>query len=570
MNMKRYAPLLLLLLLALPLWANTDSCRFVKIEAQRLADLTMPRAGHAILRLGDEVVAFGGHTTGFVPTPTAEYLKDGKWHLMDMAYTHDNSLCVPLRSGKVLLAGGSEKPLGIGQTFSVEMYDPASHSFRGFGCLEQKRALATGVELDSGRVVITGNWYEEDMIEMFDGEKFFAPVSKPTSQRSYPLVFRTSGDNALIFSRKDTCNHLLDTIWVDRLHGPAFRPALFDEWRPTIFLDNYSSDVCFIGDESRAQYAYLFPVQHYEAGASVEKQQEARVAIALVRDTLFSLLPTACPVPMEGPFGSIFYYGSVVADRHAGRAYMTGCDAVRRRGEPSRLYILHIDYGKADKSGGAPLTLYYTDPLPEVGGVQPLLMADGNLMMVGGGLDDNFAPYRAVYLLPLAGRAVEATGSRWCYLSIASALAVLLLAALWFVIRRRRREHPQNPEEEDETLAPNDSNSTEHLMQRIVSLMETQRLYLRPDLKLSDVAALLGVNSRYISNCINSARGCSFSQFVNGYRVERAKQLIRQQPEKKTTMLYMEVGFANETSFFRTFKSLTGMTPSEWRQQLPS
>jgi AraC-like DNA-binding protein len=27
----------------------------------------------------------------------------------------------------------------------------------------------------------------------------------------------------------------------------------------------------------------------------------------------------------------------------------------------------------------------------------------------------------------------------------------------------------------------------------------------------------------------------------------------------------MESGFANETSFFRTFKAIVGMTPSEWK-----
>jgi len=40
-----------------------------------------------------------------------------------MAYPHDFALCVPLSSGKVLLGGGSEKSLGIGQTYATEIYD---------------------------------------------------------------------------------------------------------------------------------------------------------------------------------------------------------------------------------------------------------------------------------------------------------------------------------------------------------------------------------------------------------------------------------------------------------------
>ena len=549
--------------------AEPIQCPMMKMDVVRLPDLNIPRAGHTVVSAGGETVAFGGHTTGFVPTPTAEYLKDGKWHLMDMTYTHDHAMYVPLRSHQVMLAGGSEKPLGIGQTFSVEMYDPQTHSFRGFGCLDQKRTLATGLELDSGRVLVTGNWYEKDGIELFDGEKLFASMGSPTSQRSLPYIFRTSRDNAVMFSRTDTCGHPLDTIWVDRLHGSAFRPALFDEWRPSLFLFNASPEVSFVGDESRGDYAYLFPVQHYKPGASEQEQQEAQVAISVVRDTVFSLLPTSCPVPMETPFGRILYYGNVLADRRLRRAYIVGCELNRKRGEPHRLYVLRIDYGQIEEAGSAPLTLYYTDPLPELGGVQPVLTSDGNLMMVGGGAhEDNFAPYQRVYLLPLGESGQEAKTLCRIWIMGAPGLVFTVVAGLVILHRRRKKQATTgNPEAAESPKTKEGFDSSEHLMQRIAGLMETKRLYLRPDLKLSDLSALLGVNSRYISDCINSTCGSSFSQFVNLYRVAHAKQLLSQQPETKASTIYMEAGFANETSFFRTFKSLTGMTPSEWRQR---
>ena len=134
----------------------------------------------------------GGHTSGFVPTATAEYLSDGEWHQLPMTYTHDHGTALVLRSGQVLLAGGSKEEMGVGQSFGVEMYDPASHSFTGFGCLDQKRTLASAMELDSGRVVITGNWYADDVVEMFDGRKFFTPVKPVSVGRVVPFLFRTS------------------------------------------------------------------------------------------------------------------------------------------------------------------------------------------------------------------------------------------------------------------------------------------------------------------------------------------------------------------------------------------
>lgn len=59
-------------------------------------------------------------------------------------------------------------------------------------------------------------------------------------------------------------------------------------------------------------------------------------------------------------------------------------------------------------------------------------------------------------------------------------------------------------------------------------------------------------------------RDCSFAQFVNNYRIDYAKQLLRTRPDIKLTEVYLKSGFANETSFFRTFKAITGQTPKEW------
>lgn len=101
-------------------------------------------------------------------------------------------------------------------------------------------------------------------------------------------------------------------------------------------------------------------------------------------------------------------------------------------------------------------------------------------------------------------------------------------------------------------------------MDRIVRLMETEHMYLNPELKVGDVAAALGVPRNAVSNCINS-QGYTFSQYVNNYRMRHAQRLLLEAPEMKKSVVGLESGFANERSFFRAFKSATGMTPSEWK-----
>lgn len=128
------------------------SATAVRVEVERLPDLNIPRASHTVFSVNGEITVAGGHTKDFVPTPTAEYLKDGEWHLMNMVYNHDFGTSVVLKNGKVLLLGGSAEPIGIGQTFLAELYDPTTHTFEGFGSMERKRTGASALELENGRL----------------------------------------------------------------------------------------------------------------------------------------------------------------------------------------------------------------------------------------------------------------------------------------------------------------------------------------------------------------------------------------------------------------------------------
>ncbi len=105
------------------------------------------------------------------------------------------------------------------------------------------------------------------------------------------------------------------------------------------------------------------------------------------------------------------------------------------------------------------------------------------------------------------------------------------------------------------------------LMSLISQLMEHEQLFLDSDLKLTDLATRLNTNRNVVSACINTQLGCSFSQFISNYRVEHAKQLLRQHPDIKMAEVWMQTGFTTESSFFRAFKATTGKTPSEWKAE---
>ena len=517
-------------------------CPIVRVEAERLPDLNIPRSGHSAFIANGEVTLVGGHTSGFVLTPTAEYFKDGKWHQLQTVYAHDGGFSVVLKSGKVLLAGGFKDNLGISQSHEVEMYDPTTHHFDGFGCLDQKRASAAAIELDSGKVLITGNWYADDGMECFDGQTSFSHVKAIRQPRYLPHLFHTSDGDVLVVGGYDTKGQPIDSLIVERMKGEPFHAPLFDTWRPLQYDLAVHSDESFIGDNT-----YLMPVQ----------DKDGQMAIAEVRDTVFSLLATDQTIPMASQWGIISYYTPVYADSLHHRGYVMGCDSTGRQ------YALCIDYAKRP----AQLTLYHTDPLTD--GITitiPVMTDEGDLMLTGikqvTKPNFNFYPSAQVWLLHLStdDQATSSSGHDywlWALLVLAGIAFIFMGIMLW-----KRRSSTFEPQSEPQPVIDDE------LMQRVVQLMEQEKPYLSSELKVSDLADSIGINSRTLSDCIRNSTGSTFANFINAYRIDHAKALMRQQPDMKISEVFLSSGFANETTFFRIFKAVTGMTPNEWKAKI--
>ena len=468
---KLRVTVMMLLSVSLQAWADGGSgsgeCKMVKIVAERLPDLSIPRHSHcAFFSPQGELTVVGGHTKGFVPTPTAEYLKDGKWQVVPMVYCHDDGVCVPLHTGKVLLAGGYERNLGIGQTFEVEMYDPETHTFNGFGCLDKRRTHVSGVELANGQVVISGNWYNEDAIATWNGGMYFESVSKVSVPRSSPYLFPISDDNIMVVAdEQDNYGKPVDASIVDRMKGESFRVPLLEEWTPILLHHQTHANACAIGD-----HQYLFPV-HDKSG---------QVAIIEVRDTVFSLLPTACPIPVHTKFGEIVWFTQIMVDREHQRAYMMGFNV-----EETKKFVLAINYAERP----ATMKCYYTGQRMASSVTLPVLTPDGNLVITGGfdSNTTNFDPTAEVWLFPLANKelpqaAINTTSSKDYYLLIGAAVLLILVAGGWIYWKRRHRKAtPEVVESPSEEATPEVEESPSE--EATPEVEESRRKRLRPKWK---------------------------------------------------------------------------------------
>lgn len=103
------------------------------------------------------------------------------------------------------------------------------------------------------------------------------------------------------------------------------------------------------------------------------------------------------------------------------------------------------------------------------------------------------------------------------------------------------------------------------LLEKIRKLMSEEKLYLYPNLKVSDLARLLNSNRNYIYNAINVEMGISFSDYINSQRIDYASQLLEANPKLPINDVMFKSGFTSTSAFYRNFKKFKGITPTARR-----
>lgn len=92
------------------------------------------------------------------------------------------------------------------------------------------------------------------------------------------------------------------------------------------------------------------------------------------------------------------------------------------------------------------------------------------------------------------------------------------------------------------------------MTERIIALVENDKIYLQPDLKLDDVAQMMHTNRTYIYQAVNQQMGISFNEFINRYRIAHAKRLMASDPTLSMNDVALLSGFASLSSFYRNMK----------------
>lgn len=106
------------------------------------------------------------------------------------------------------------------------------------------------------------------------------------------------------------------------------------------------------------------------------------------------------------------------------------------------------------------------------------------------------------------------------------------------------------------------------MFNKVDAYMKKNKPYLRPNLRLSELASYADASATILSQMFNDYLGTTYFDYVNRYRMEEFKQMAQNPENKHLTILAMSerCGF-KRSSFFSVFKKFEGCTPSEWAKK---
>ncbi len=112
-----------------------------------------------------------------------------------------------------------------------------------------------------------------------------------------------------------------------------------------------------------------------------------------------------------------------------------------------------------------------------------------------------------------------------------------------------------------------DEKLVKEIQGKINTLFETRKIYTNPDLTLSILAKELNIRPQLLSQFINDNLNKSFTQFINEYRIDEAKRLLKESTQFKIDAIGFESGFNSSSTFYSSFKKITGTTPSNYQKE---
>jgi len=102
--------------------------------------------------------------------------------------------------------------------------------------------------------------------------------------------------------------------------------------------------------------------------------------------------------------------------------------------------------------------------------------------------------------------------------------------------------------------------------EKIKYKFESDKVYLDPNLSISQLSESLGISNEKLSFVINKKFQVNFRDLLNSYRINLAKEKLLELENTHQTILSIsyDSGFNSQASFYRAFKKFEGISPKNY------
>lgn len=119
--------------------------------------------------------------------------------------------------------------------------------------------------------------------------------------------------------------------------------------------------------------------------------------------------------------------------------------------------------------------------------------------------------------------------------------------------------------DETDTQQPkSDPNSIDNIVTEWTQ--RADKPYLKESITIMQVAEQMGLNTRLLSNYLNSVKGRNFNAWINYLKVEETKRMLLADRSMQLSEIAYKMGFSDLASMSKIFKSIEEMPPSVYRQ----
>ncbi len=112
------------------------------------------------------------------------------------------------------------------------------------------------------------------------------------------------------------------------------------------------------------------------------------------------------------------------------------------------------------------------------------------------------------------------------------------------------------------------SNLNDLIRSRLFKIIEQKKIFRTEELTLTMLAKEIEISPQQLSEYINNNLNMNFNSLINKYRIDEAKKILADEPEKPILNIAYDVGFNSISVFYNAFLKYEGIPPAKFRKNI--